>query len=161
MKFDVEAVENIISSSPRKNGRFNLFFKLNDKIGIKLSTTIEQRDENYSNQEIAAGYELGPEVYGKIDNVQYEGESYYGYFTEIVWVITNTRFTPWDIKKMFMMTFREEFKKLRSDLEKCCHFNFCDDHMGNVGVKDGRIVCIDFDNLEEEDDRSVGYDPVY
>lgn len=145
MEFNIQAVENIISSSPRKNGCFNLFFKLNDKIGIKLSNNPEQRDTNYSNQEIAAGYGLGPEVYGKIDEVQYEGNTYWGYFTEIVWAIENFRDYKGVPKALLYITFQEDINDLKDQLSECCNYDFDDDHLGNIGVKDGKLVCIDFD----------------
>lgn len=146
MKFDVQAVESIISSSPRKNGCFNLFFKLNDKIGIKLSNNIEQRDSLYETQSKASQYGLGPEVYGKIDNIQYEGKTYWGYFTEVVWVFENVMKTPYSIKDFLKTTFEKEIDDLVEDLYKFCRFSFEDYHWGNIGVKNGRFVCIDFDS---------------
>lgn len=107
MQFDVKAVENIISSSPRKNGCFNLFFKLNDKIGIKLSNNVEQRDNNYHRQENAAKFGLGPDVYGMIDNVNYEGETYYGYFTEIVWVLEDFDNIPQDFGNLCIILLKK------------------------------------------------------
>ena len=145
MQFDVKAVENIISSSPRKNGAFNLFFKLNDKIGIKLSNNVEQRDNNYHRQENAAKFGLGPDVYGMIDNVNYEGETYYGYFTEIVWVLEDFNNIPSDFWNLMHHTFQEDRVNLKSDLMHYTGFNFSDNHYANIGVKDGKLVCIDFD----------------
>ena len=146
MQFDVKAVENIISSSPRKNGAFNLFFKLNDKIGIKLSNNKHQRDSNYKNQENAAKFGLGPDVYGMIDNVNYEGETYWGYFTEIVWILEDSNDIPREFWNLIHPTFREDCTNLKSDLMHHTNFNFSDNHYANMGVKDGKLVCIDFDN---------------
>lgn len=145
MQFDVKAVENIISSSPRKNGSFNLFFKLNDNIGIKLSNNKYQRDSNYKNQENAAKFGLGPDVYGMIDNVNYEGETYYGYFTEIVWVLEDFNNISKDFWDLMHHTFREDRADLIGDLQSKTGFIFTDSHYANIGVKDGKLVCIDFD----------------
>jgi len=145
MKFDVEAVQNIISSSPRKNGSFNLFFKLNDKIGIKLSSNEKQRDSNYKNQEKAAKFGLGPEVFGKIDGVEYLGKKYYGYFTEIVYVIENLNSYDNNLIEFLYRSICEDVADLVSDLESKCDYSFTDNHIGNIGIKDGKIVCIDFD----------------
>jgi hypothetical protein len=151
MQFDVKAVENIISSSPRKNGCFNLFFKLNDKIGIKLCYNKCQRDSNYKNQENASKFGLGPDVYGMIDNVNYEEETYYGYFTEIVWVLEDYNNIPDDFWDLMHHTFQEDRVNLKSDLMHYTGFNFSDNHHANIGVKDGKLVCIDFDVPNESE----------
>lgn len=145
MQFDVRAVENIISSSPRKNGAFNLFFKLNDKIGIKLSNNVEQRDNNYHRQENAAKFGLGPDVYGMIDNVNYEGETYWGYFTEIVDVLEDFNNIDYDFWKLVKNDFEDDRENLVSDLMHHIGFNFRDCHYANIGFKNGKFVCIDFD----------------
>ena len=75
MKFSVAQVENMISESPRKNGCFNLFFKLNDEIGLKLSVTEETRNKNYEAQTECAKHGLGPETYGTIDEVELLGSN--------------------------------------------------------------------------------------
>ena len=139
----VEKVENIISSSPRKNGSYNLFFKINNHIGLKLSLTKKQRDSNYKHQENASKIGLGPNVYGKIDNVNYENCEYYGYFTEIVDVILMKE-KSYDFIRLLYKTFSEDIKELVENLKKC-GFIFEDNHLGNIGVKNGKIICIDFD----------------
>lgn len=144
MQFDVEAVESIISSSPRRNGCFNLFFKLNDKIGIKLSGSKEQRDTLYKNQTNASKFGLGPDTYGTIDNVEYRGKTYWGYFTEIVWVMDicpKDRFE----KGLLYKSIKTEEIDLCEALREKCNYDFYDCHLGNIGVKDGQLVCIDFD----------------
>jgi hypothetical protein len=145
MEFNVQAVESIISSSPRKNGSFNLFFKLNEKIGLKLSNNPEQRDVNFSNQEKASKYNLGPEVYGKIDEVNYEGKIYWGYFTEIVWVIPNYCSLGRD-KYFLQYAITDSVRELRNKLRDLCDYCFGDSHLGNLGVKNGKLICIDFDD---------------
>lgn len=146
MQFDVKAVESIISSSPRKNGTFNLFFKLNDKIGIKLSNNKAQRNNNYYRQENAAKFGLGPDVYGMIDNVNYEGENYWGYFTEIVDTLEDFNNIPDIFWNLMHHTFKEDRADLIADLQSKTGFIFNDSHYANIGFKNGKFVCIDFDN---------------
>jgi hypothetical protein len=153
MIFDVKAVENIISSSPRKNGCFNLFFQLNDQIGIKLSSNKNQRDTLYKNQQNAAKFDLGPEVFGKIDEVEYEGKKYFGYFTEIVWVLSQVRELNWKNKSLLLKAVCDDLIQLRKDLSEKCDYDFYDNHIGNIGVKNGKLVCIDFDTDYSEDHR--------
>lgn len=145
MQLDVKAVESIISSSPRKNGSFNLFFKLNDKIGIKLSNNKAQRNNNYYRQENAAKFGLGPDVYGMIDNVNYEGENYWGYFTEIVDVLKDFNNIKREFWRLIKNDFEGDINSLVSDLMYHTGFDFRDCHYANIGFKDGRFVCIDFD----------------
>lgn len=156
MQFDVKAVENIISSSPRKNGAFNLFFKLNDKIGIKLSNNKAQRDDNYYRQENAAKFGLGPDVYGMIDNVNYEGKTYWGYFTEIVDILEDYNNIFF---KLMRHTFKEDKADLIADLQSKIGFIFTDSHYGNIGFKNGKFVCIDFDNTSSCD--YIGYSEAF
>jgi len=39
----------------------------------------------------------------------------------------------------------KNYKKLKSDLMEKIEFDFYDDHWGNMGIKDGKLVCIDFE----------------
>lgn len=158
MQFDVKAVENIISSSPRKNGAFNLFFKLNDKIGIKLSNNKTQRDNNYHNQENAAKFGLGPDVYDMVDNVNYEGETYWGYFTEIVWVFEQVSGLDRYHRRFLLNAVKEQMETLCKELKEFCDYDFHDDHLGNLGIKDQKLVCIDFD---EDDTEHVPFKSYY
>ncbi|HQZ50807.1 MAG TPA: hypothetical protein PLF17_09795, partial [Chitinophagaceae bacterium] len=96
-------------------------------------------------QENAAKFGLGPDVYGMIDNVNYEGETYYGYFTEIVWVLEDFDNIPQDFWKLMHHTFKEDRADLIGDLQSKTGFIFTDSHYANIGVKDGKLVCIDFD----------------
>lgn len=160
IQFDVEAVENIISSSPRKNGSFNLFFKLNDNIAIKLSSKKEQRDHNYKTQKRAAENGLGPDVYGTIDNIKYEGQIYYGYFTEVVWTIPEVNYLHWRVSDLLRKSMKEDINNLVDSLAKI-GYSFWDFHLGNIGVKNEKLVCIDFDSPNRSERKHVDYKEQY
>lgn len=142
LNLTVEQVNNLVSSSPRKNGRYNLFFKINDSIGLKLTKSREIRDGNYERQTKASQYGLGPDTHGTIDNVVFQNKVYFGYFTEIVEVFSDTHTPEQILNKEDMVNYEELYLALRKNLE----FNFSDSHMGNIGRKNGKLVCIDFDN---------------
>ena len=146
-------ISELVHNSPKKNGNYNIFVRLNDQIGLKLSLSESARNFAYSMQKRAAQHELGPLTYGKIDGVEYENKVYFGYFTETIEV-----FEGWN-KKTF-----EERCKIRKEnelsIEILCEklwevgFNFEDSHLGNVGWKvfDGvkKLICIDYDNTESD-----------
>ena len=124
-----------------KNGATNLFFPLNDKIGVKASLSERVRDENHDTQEKASYYGLGPLVYGKVE-FNYLGEKFYGYLTEIVETFNTIDET---------MVFEEFYEKkidLKVQLQMEIGFYFTDAHYGNIGIKNGELVCIDFDSEE-------------
>ncbi len=144
-----EQVTSLLSKSPRKNGRFNLFFKINDNLGLKLSKSKEDRDGNYERQTAAAKHGLGPETYGIIDCIEFNGTKYYGYFTEIVEVF------PYSYEVSYILTPEEyeDYDTLYDNLRKKIGFCFTDSHSLNIGRKtgipgypNGKIVCIDFDS---------------
>lgn len=149
LTMNAKQVETLIRTSPRKNGSFNLFFRLNDQIGIKLTLNEEIRDKNYKRQQKASKIGLGPEVYGKMD-VGYEGEFYYGYFTEIVEVIENVASKGDNEYYKLKKQYQEELMELKEKLKDV--FIFKDNHLGNIGWKNGRMVCIDFDVPSENFD---------
>jgi hypothetical protein len=140
--FDVETIERIVEGSPKSNGRTNLFFPLTEEIGIKASLFEETRDENCETQEKASRFGLGPLVYGKVE-FEYLGEKWYGYLTEIVETISFDDFYVENYND-----YEEQRKELKLLLEEEIGFNFRDDHPGNLGFKNGNMVCIDFDGPE-------------
>ena len=155
MLLNVEEVNQIISSSPRKNGCYNLFFKINDKIGIKLTTTRSHRDRLYERQTECAKLGLGPETYGTIDRVKYDREEYWGYFTEIVEVFDeNVNDISYEEYDEWFSLLRNDVRALKADLSSV--FCFSDLHLGNIGFKNGKMVCIDFDASCDDSDL-LGY----
>lgn len=152
VNFNVEFIQNMAKSSPKRRGSFNLFFKLNNKVGVKATLFEQERDSNYETQKKAADFGLGPEVFGKIDFI-YQGEIMYAYLTEIVPVFPgpndgtlNTR--AGDIKrKKFVEFFNNNIDQLFDDLDDMIDFEFSDNHRYNVGIKKKKLICIDFDDV--------------
>lgn len=140
--FDVEAVERIVQGSPKVNGFYNLFFPLNETVAVKAS--LIPIDGNYERQKAAAEHGLGPETYGLVE-FNYLGKKWYGYFTEIVKVFNN-------IEEWYNSEFssRIERNRLRTELKEMIGFNFTDYHYGNLGVKNGKLICIDFDDFNTQ-----------
>jgi hypothetical protein len=151
VNFSVEQVEDLLYKTPKDSGRYNIFFKLNDKIGLKLSVSKYRRDHNYEMQSKAALKGLGPETYGCI-NVVYHGIKMFGYFTEIVTVRTGNR-DSFYIEYDSITKLGTPKTDLRKELLEI-GFDFTDDHDGNIGIKNGKLVCIDFDKLEWDKKRT-------
>lgn len=138
--FDTDTIERIVEGSPKKNGATNLFFPLNDEIGVKASLDEWVRDSNYETQKKASEFDLGPLTYGTVE-FTYLDKKWYGYLTEIVETIG-----PGEV-----YTINNYSGKVRILVEALCEnidFDFSDDHSGNIGIKDGKLVCIDFDSVE-------------
>lgn len=142
IEFSVEVIESIAKTSPKLNGSFNLFFRINDTIGVKASLSESVRDNNFRRQELASDYGLGPEVYGKVE-FNYCGKKWYGYLTEVV----NTFDDSSDLSDKFDDA---DIDALCFELQELVGFNFIDNHEYNMGyTEDGRLVCIDFDVVFE------------
>lgn len=140
IQIEAEVVKKQLESS--KHGSFNLFVRLNNKIGIKFNTSKKIRDANYARQEEASKIGLGPDVYGYFD-VTMEDTILYGYLTEIVTVL-GPEMTE-EEEELFWELRNEESDKLSEIFPW-----FRDNHEYNVGIKNGKLVCIDFDSLNGE-----------
>jgi hypothetical protein len=74
---------------------------------------------------------------------------YYGYLTEIVEVLEpdtmsrkNVRANAWD---EYRREYRKDMNRLIYQLEKIGLWAVADDmHPGNLGFKNGKVVCVDF-----------------
>lgn len=142
--FDTETIERIVEGSPKRNGATNLFFPLNDEIGVKASLDEWVRDSNYETQKRASEFDLGPLTYGTVE-FTYLGKQWYGYLTEIVKTLgVNEAYAIDD--------YFGKVKILVEALRENIDFNFSDSHSGNIGIKKGKFVCIDFDSQEVLDD---------
>lgn len=149
-------------SSP--GGTECIFIKINDKWAIKLYRTRQERDSCYYWQKLAAENDLGPDVGGKFDledcgNIRYtrfdspNTEDYipeYGYITEIVEVIADQQdydnWEDWRNKVRVIEDteeYQDEYDVLCEKLEKI-GFSIIDLFGGNIGYKNGKMICIDF-----------------
>lgn len=138
VNFSAEAIVDIVKKSPSKAGSWNIFVKMNDYIGLKLCSKSYQRDGNYFRQKEASKIGLGPDTHGKVD-VSIDGIMFYGYFTEIVSI---------DLSNFSKREIENEANSLRKKLKKI--FDFEDNHRWNLGIKNGKFVCIDFDDLDDD-----------
>ena len=139
---------------------------------MKCYKTAVGRDEAYNYQTRAADYGLAPLTKGTFEvefdeHVDLEfakfythksdynfqtAKKIYGYITEIVRPVLNYKYynpekgedKSCDYMYRVERRFAYRTRKLRKALEKCCGFYFGDDHAGNLGIKNGKLVCIDF-----------------
>jgi hypothetical protein len=140
--FTQKEIKMFIKSFRSDSGSFKVFVKLNNRLGIKIAQTESVRDHNYDKQELASLVDLGPKVYGKFEitvNHKNEDITLYGYYTEVVEVFECDD----DFYKRFE---REDLINLRDDLEMRTGFHNYDVRWCNVGIKNGKLVCIDFDH---------------
>lgn len=140
VEFTPEFVADHVKKSPKNAGSWNVFVKMNDKIGLKLTPQESTRDGNYTRQTKAAEIGLGPDTYGKI-NITVNDILLYGYFTEIVEMFSSAN----DVDTV-------ERRDLYDRLIRETGFYFEDCHYDNLGMKNGKMVCIDFDVLSNNED---------
>lgn len=148
--FTQKEIKMFIKSFRSDSGSFKVFVKLNNKLGLKIAQTERVRDHNYDKQELASLVDLGPKVYGKFEiTVNYK--TLYGYYTEVVEIFYN--------ESDFLEKFNDkDLNVLTNDLETRTGFFNNDVRWCNVGLKDGKLVCIDFDSAdvyEESDSQRI------
>jgi hypothetical protein len=152
VQFSVDFIVNKAKTSPKTRGSFNMFFKLNDEIGVKATINKSVRDSNYDRQKDASAYDLAPKTYGKIE-FEYLNVTWYGYLTEVVQTIDDILEESGKsvecIDTYFEDEFGEDSEELSKELRDSIGFSFLDNHCHNVGFKNGSMVCIDFDDLRE------------
>lgn len=166
-----EVIQEALSSGSGDSGCQQTFIKLNEKWGIKFFTESNHGEdaENYCRQAYelqkkAAEIGCGPDV-GDIVCIQ----NSWGYVTEVVqlfnpYLANNNfsglwfendedfdgeryRFAPSnrDYDSWYQKNFyAKEIKQLRDRLDDEIDFWFADDHGGNLGWKNGNLICIDF-----------------
>lgn len=154
MNFNIAQIESFANNlklskvldSP--GGIASNFVSIDDKLGIKTFFDEESRDFACDKQDEASQYELAPEVYDSIYLPQIDR---YGYVTEKVDVMPDIIQREWNGEKFeiegcdhaILFTHSEAMKTLIRGLVELDIF-FCDNHAQNIGLKNGRLVCIDF-----------------
>jgi hypothetical protein len=159
--------EAIESSKERSSGCRQMFVKLTESWGVKIFSedkygewAEESRDETYELQQAAAAIGCGPDVGDKVDLPTGD----FGYITEVVQLfnphlaenafstvwpgggkdkygdpLTNRHYDVFYQEKFF----RQEIRDLKAELYTV-DFDFNDTHGGNMGWKNGKLICIDF-----------------
>lgn len=145
------------------SGARSVFIPINEEWAIKLCDSKGKRDLAYDRQKRAAEIDLGPNVGGTIDLSEpvWIESGYdmirkpyqYGYITEIVELFAPQIICPypsWDSEAFkeaeeLMGEHEEEIEMLVDCLESDTGFYFSDAHAGNLGWKNGQLICIDFD----------------
>lgn len=117
------------------------FTPIDEKWGIKFFTDESLRNKSRAFQKTAAKYGLGPKVAQKV-SVELPKYTAYGYVSERAetWPFEEylhhyeygSYYDDWDIYDLGDKLFSK------------VGFTFADDHPGNVGLIDGKLVCIDF-----------------
>lgn len=164
-----ETVEKLsykqITRSP--GGCASHFVKLNDKIGVKLYRSKRERDACMENQEAASEAGFGPDVYGPIDIEPTPNNEMYlwGYFTECVDIVMDYFYDDgsWNLPKYGPLSLSTGISELDDIHESLDDYEWeklispwidsvndeigmylYDFHMGNIGVKNGNFVIVDF-----------------
>ncbi len=144
---------NVVSRSPY--GVQCRFIKLNDKWGVKVFHRKDTRDYAYDNQKAAAKYKLGPQIGQKFDLPITLSEDYdgYCYITEVAKILIKYRYDydRWEDHKYTKLwdeiteKYKNRINTLCMKLQKKINWDFeTDSHIGNVGLLNGKLVCIDF-----------------
>jgi len=101
-------------------------------------TTVRRLIKIYQNAKLAAQEGLGPEVYGRDSN---------GYFTEIVKTFNCHMDHPdcsMICEECVLGYTADEREYLAFSLQELFGIEIEDLHSGNIGRKDGKLICIDF-----------------
>jgi hypothetical protein len=147
-----QKIRSSFSDSP--NGCQCKFVPLDDKWAIKLYKSRQKRDETYDNQKMCFDVGYAPELGERIDLPN--GPMRYGYITEIVETIFNT--ADYDLDADCSEDEDDEYSEVLdwegenySELNRIKRFlyqktgwEFRDDHAFNWGMKDGKLIPIDF-----------------
>ncbi len=144
------------------SGCFNYFIPITETIAVKVSKYDPETDmdgaggslsEKYYRQREAYEHGLGPYCFGIFRFEDSAGDYYQGYLTEIVPMAETVYPELVDVRRADMCgtKHRINVKHLVYRLFKNTNFSFYDYHSGNLGVKNGRLICIDFDAFEDRD----------
>lgn len=168
---DKNQVSKVIKGSDKKYGATASFALISDTYGLKYWGNKEYAESNYEKTKFAAQYGLAPKV-GQFIKFKLDEETYYGFFMERLDIL----FKDWHTEKFdcgyywrddcyyvdeelnsldferYMIDERLPFQSvaitnLTEQLKEIGFEVVSDLHYENVGwMKDGRFVCIDFDN---------------
>lgn len=148
-QINLAEAEKLIRKNFKKafSGTAGIFIDLGP-YGVKLYNTQWVAMAAFEKQRKAFKNHIGPEPYYMV-TVTINSVEYYGYLTEIVEVLepdtmsrTNVNGNAWD---EYWSEYRSDINRLISQLEKIGLYAVADDmHPGNIGFKDGKVLCVDF-----------------
>lgn len=128
------------------------FVPINDKWGMKIYKTETERNKAFVNQKEFLEHSLAPEIGGKVDLPDIG----FAYITEIVETVLDQheylehddhdRSQYWDAEEKWSHKNLDEILELMNKINsKSTSFRFYDNHAGNLGRKNGKLIPIDFD----------------
>ncbi len=144
-----ERLTEIVTEGMKKPSPFGVsckFIKLDDMWGIKVYRNKEIRDNAVMRQTKMYGLGYAPAIGASFDI----GDDKFCYITEVAIPIVD--YTPENADKFVIMCrmaeeeypgIREEVSKLVKNMRKN-DYDYFDDHYGNFGWLNGKLVCIDF-----------------
>lgn len=163
-----EIAEKIINGEI-SSGAECTFIKLDEKWGLKLYSDEKRRDDAHRNHAIFLRCGLAPDLKRKI-NLPSFIEKRYGYICEIVEVLIDPvylygfkrfqgnpvyddfDYSGWEkyTDELVESIDEEYYEEIQELIEKINENDlyYSDCHIGNYGLKNGKMVCIDFDNLD-------------
>jgi hypothetical protein len=144
MKFDIDTIKKTLSNSPLEaspSGCACKFVPITKKWAIKLYSAKFKRDEACNNQQMVYDVGYAPKV-GQVFDLP-DGEFRYGYITEIVKTVFNSNSNKdhvydWEEKN------QEKIDEIVDEIESLCGFEFSDCHGYNWGIKNKKLIPIDF-----------------
>jgi hypothetical protein len=129
------------------SGVSSFFIKLDDDWGLKVYRDADLRDWMMERQGRAAEIGRGPAIGEAVDI----GYDYFAYVSQVAdtsifdddYDDDGTRWHDGEIISSYDEDWGDALDELHSDLSSI-GIGFSDDHHGNVGIIDDRLVCIDF-----------------
>lgn len=151
--YQVFAKSNYDFEKEYSSGLYCNFLPVCDSWGLKIYTQKSKRDQCYDWQLKASEFDLGPDVGGKFsfpveftDGLGREiKETCYCYITERVDPLWDSKRDDqdWDLNEDLCSQYSDLIEEVCDDLLEI-GFYMNDDHAGNFGWKNGKLVCIDF-----------------
>lgn len=129
------------------SGQSGMFIDLGP-YGVKLYSDEWTAMAAFEKQRKAFKNNIGPEPYCRV-TVTINSIEYYGYLTEVVEVLEPDTMSRTDLCSGDWADYWDEYEndinRLIRQLEKIGLHAVADDmHPGNIGFKDGKVLCVDF-----------------
>lgn len=146
MKFSLSEVLSIVDKRELQKQTPNScackFIPLTKKWGIKLYAAKFKRDQAYENQYKVWEVGYAPKVGNCIDLPT--GKFKYGYITEIVKLVFENTDDDLDDTYDWEEKNAKKINDIVDKIEELCGWEFCDSHAYNWGIKNKKLIPIDF-----------------